>query len=117
MSCRRALQITREEIQEPLTKSEVPWHREVPPFIKQSNCLINEDKQKSHFCFSCSDKSLDGLNQSIIKLISDTDGMLWKVKLDHKEGAAEFIPLVESFHTENGQAVPETGHIIYFPGV
>lgn len=50
-----------------------------------------------------------------ITLISDTDGMLWKMKLDYDERAAEIIPLIKTYHSENSDVCSETGHVIYFP--
>ena len=48
-------------------------------------------------------------------LISNIDGTLWKVKLDHSERTAEVIPLIEAFHSEIGTPALEAVHIIYFP--
>ena len=49
-------------------------------------------------------------------LISDIDGRLWKLKLDHNERMAEIIPLVEAFHSESGTQALEAGHIIFLAG-
>ena len=55
-------------------------------------------------------------NEDEMTVISDTDGMLWKIRLNHGGGLAEIIPVVETFHSENSEIFSDAGHIIRFPG-
>ena len=55
-------------------------------------------------------------NEDEMTVISDTDGMLWKIRLDHGGGLVEIIPVVEAFHSENSELFYDAGHVIRFPG-
>ena len=55
-----------------------------------------------------------GNTEEEITLVSDTDGMLWKMKFYARQGVAEIIPVIEAFHSENDACPFEAGHVIHF---